>query len=366
MAEQNLSELPIPPGPDGLTSDWLTAALRETSIIRTAVIRSVAIEDVGGARGLIGTVVRVRPTYSHVEPNAPRTFVAKFPPQTDGWVTAEAAAVLSRTEVRVYQELAGRALLPSPAVYFGGLDPDSGRSVLLIEDLGDYRVTRQITGCSRAEAALAVRQIANFHAFWWNDARGANHEWLAPVGESTPHGQLLRKYRGRWPTKLKEVAPRLAEHFDRVPALLGSPPLTIVHGDFHSANMFFGTPPKEREFVLFDFQRVALGRGPIDIARFAATSLQPRLRRSMDAALLRDYCSALEGHGVIGYGLDACTYDFRLGLLWDLADRLAANVRLVTESGREWPERLPIVERCLVAIDDWDAMALLPPHRSTS
>ncbi len=50
--------LPVPDSPDAITAGWLTAALRESGSIRTAVIESLTLETVGGRPGLIRNLLR--------------------------------------------------------------------------------------------------------------------------------------------------------------------------------------------------------------------------------------------------------------------------------------------------------------------
>ena len=351
-----MSPLPIPESPDAITADWLTAALRETGTIRAAAIESFTVEALGGRPGLIGSLLRIRPRYDHLEPGAPMSFVAKFPPSGDGWVRD--LSPLGLTEVRTYRELTDPAVLPAPAVHYSGLDPDSGRCVLLLEDMGDYRVVQQMAGCTPGQALLAVRGIAGFHAAWWDDTRLQDHDWLEALGSSYVGNCFqcwLGEYSGEWPDPVSDFAPWLLKHYDRLRALLSTPPRTIVHGDFHSQNIFFGAHPGQRELALIDFQMVHLGRGAADIARFIATSLAPDLRRDIEMDLLKEYHSILEAGGVGNYDFDQCLHDFRVALLWNLASPLVLHIMRIVITGGEWPARLPMLDRCMLAVRDWDS-----------
>ncbi len=356
-----MSPLPVPESPDAITAGWLTAALRETETIRTAAIESFTSETVGGRPGLIGNLLRVHPRYDRLEPGAPTSIVAKFPPSGDGW--ARDLAPLGLTEVRAYRELTDPALLPVPAVHYSGLDPDSNRGVLLLEDMGDDRVVQQMAGCTFGQASLAVRSIAGFHAAHWDDARPSDHDWLAPLNSSYVGDRFrhwLGEYCGIWPDPVSGFAPRLIEHFDRLRAMLITPPQTIVHGDFHSQNMFFGTESGQRELTLIDFQMIHLGCGAADVSRFIATSLQPELRRTIETALLDEYHSSLEAAGVLEYDFDRCLLDFRAGLLWNLVSPLVLHIMRIVNTGGEWPAELPMLERCMLAVRDWEAEDLFP------
>src|SRR5215831_4140771 len=75
----NVSEVSthIPTGPDELTDDWLTWALRRGGALKAACVAShgwASLEQQGAA----GVVGRVTLQYDSVEPDAPVTMVAKF------------------------------------------------------------------------------------------------------------------------------------------------------------------------------------------------------------------------------------------------------------------------------------------------
>jgi hypothetical protein len=67
----------IPADSDGITPDWLTAALREAGAIdpvRGTSIQSGAV----GRIGMTGQLLRLRISYDKAEPGAPRSLLAKF------------------------------------------------------------------------------------------------------------------------------------------------------------------------------------------------------------------------------------------------------------------------------------------------
>ena len=229
--------------------------------------------------------------------------------------------------------------------------------------MGEYREVKQLAGCSERQVYIAVRNIARFHAAWWDHASLDHHRWLEPLSEyayGSSLGSWLRSYHGDWPPALKNLAPRTVEHYAQLRTQISTPPRTIVHGDFPSQNMIFAARRGQRQFALIDYQMVALGRGVVDLARFFATSLRPELRRSIEMDLLRTYHSILEAGGVRDYEFDQCLHDFRLGLLWDLVSWLAWDGNRISSSGSNWRRRIPIMERRLQTVRDWDAESLLP------
>ncbi|HEY6664660.1 MAG TPA: hypothetical protein VI036_05975, partial [Propionibacteriaceae bacterium] len=62
---------------DGITPDWLTAALREAGAISHARATSIQSGPVGHM-GMTGQLYRLQISYDRAEPSAPRSLLAKF------------------------------------------------------------------------------------------------------------------------------------------------------------------------------------------------------------------------------------------------------------------------------------------------
>jgi hypothetical protein len=70
----------VPADSDGITLDWLTAALREAGAIYHARVTSIQSGPVGHM-GLTGQLRRLRISYDKAEPGAPSSLLAKFSAQ---------------------------------------------------------------------------------------------------------------------------------------------------------------------------------------------------------------------------------------------------------------------------------------------
>src|SRR5260370_14563586 len=86
-------------------------------------------------------------------------------------------------EVNFYKHLAKDVSLPSPRCLHAAHDLLSDDFLLLLEDLGDRRLGDQLKGCSAEDALAAIRQLASFHAEWW-DSPKLNTIDCVPLGES--------------------------------------------------------------------------------------------------------------------------------------------------------------------------------------
>lgn len=301
--------------------------------------------------GLVGKVSRWELTYATADATGPASLIVKesssFPE----------SAQFAEVEARFYQDLLPTyAGVGAPEPIATGRDQTSGRTVLLLEDLGDAGFVRQFDGCSGEQAKAALRHLAAFHAQWWGRALPSDTTWLRTPGNSLVGDfcrRWLRAYTGEWPASLGDVPSKLVAGFDRIAERLATAPLTVVHGDFHSQNVRFGGPGDDHPVRFLDFQFLQQACGAVDVARFLATSLRTEVRQELDSALVKQYYEHLLEHGVEDYDFDRCVADIRAAMLWNLATPLALHVLLIMTRNGSWPARFPILERCIAAIDAW-------------
>ena len=68
-----MAEPPIPEGPEDLTPDWLTAALRTAMAIGRAEVAAMEHETIGVGQGFVSALFRLRLLYGPDEAAAPST-----------------------------------------------------------------------------------------------------------------------------------------------------------------------------------------------------------------------------------------------------------------------------------------------------
>ena len=71
-------ERQIPRGPQDLTAEWLTYALREKGTISQVNVKSFEATTLGGEQGITGNLARLALLYDTDEESAPRSLIAKF------------------------------------------------------------------------------------------------------------------------------------------------------------------------------------------------------------------------------------------------------------------------------------------------
>lgn len=322
------SPAPWPKKPEELTTAWLDSVLSPNKPTREPRVASLQWETIGDT-GFIGELARLRIEYTGESATKPRSLVAKFSHRDAHQRAMFHGIGLYAREVRFYRQLAAQAPIRTPHCYFAAIDPETGETALLLEDLAGLRTPDVTAGFDRIEAHSVVRALAAMHAHGWSrpdllsDATDAG---IAPILQSW---HLI--YQVGWPRFAERVRERLPEIELPAPLLklgdglcsgtpdllrpLFEPPVTWLHMDLHPDNLAFdtsGTP------VAFDWQTSGLGRGPVDVGYFVASALPTEVRRREEEALLDTYHAGLEAGGVRGYSRDACVSDYARGGLWSL------------------------------------------------
>jgi hypothetical protein len=295
--------------------------------------------------GMVGSVVRVLLTYPAGQPTGPASLILKTPA-----VALAESAELTAAEVSFYGAVGTTPEVNAATVYAAGIEP----TFLVLADLGEAGFVRQIDGCTPVQARKALRHVARMHAAWW-DALPPQLSWLQTPNTSIVTAfcrRWLHAYDRRWPDELEGVPELVVRDLDRIAARLAGRPHAVIHGDFHSQNLCFGSGDS---VVMVDFQTVQRGSPLLDVARFLATSLTTQTRRQVEAELLDDYRETLE-RLAIRIAETEFFRDLRAGLLWNLVMPLALHVQGILTAGEQWPPTLPMLRRCVQAAIDWEAV----------
>ena len=366
-----MTELAIPAGPDEVTSEWLTQSLRSAGMIARARIESFGWERIGQGQGFVGQLSRLRLEYETVEEGAPSSIVGKFSSAEPD--IRMLTFPLNEREVRFYQEIAPKSELRTPSFYYGALDPDTGKSVLLLKDIVDARVGDNLAGCSVEQAELAIRHLAKFHATWWESSRLDEFPWLSNINDNAAIQQ--ESYPQRWDrftekvgdqisAPFRKVAVHYGKHIVRIRGQAAERPTTMIHGDYRLDNLLFGLPGSDTSLVAIDWQLVGRGPGAQDVAYFLAFGLEPELRRAAEMGLLKGYHETLVENGVSGYGFDECQEDYRLAMFRPLHTLVNAGAILDFTSERGSALVSALVRRTSAAMADHRMGELLPDGRS--
>ena len=134
----------IPRDLGDITPDWLTVVLESGGVSGGAIVTGYSAETIAEGTGFVNQLFRLRLDYDPGVPDLPSTIIVKLPGSDPGLREVSDRLGQHRREVRVYQVLAANPHLPAPRCYYSGIDPITGDTVLLLEDMnpdrGRYRV----------------------------------------------------------------------------------------------------------------------------------------------------------------------------------------------------------------------------------
>jgi hypothetical protein len=373
-----VSRLSIPEAPDGLTAEWLTAALTASGVLTSERVLDARCERVGAEYGFTGVVVRIELDYERRCAGPPRSLVAKLPMATDEAVSGYRAlqerdpALMRRyyercaREERFYREIGADC---APRLYYSATDNAQARVVLLLEDVGAGRQGDVLAGCSIDEAALVVEELGVFHSRWWGDrapASGFASFWRDPVEWQERYERrvdvFLERFADRAPPALCTAASLLRSRLADVARALHERTRSLTHGDLHLDNVLFDARA-EHSVVILDWQGAALGPPAWDVAYFLCDSLSVDDRRAAEAGLLEHYVELLAEHGVTDYSVEVLRREIPLALLAQLAGTVGWLTTLdeteLTDRERALQQAVLGDGRLAAALLDHDAEALL-------
>ncbi len=344
-----------------MSAGWLSSVLGSE-------VEEFSIEPIGHGTGFAGSVFRVHLTFriggagSGSDQIGPWTVIWKTSsvhPSTHRLLTRLGAY---GAEAVFYSKLAGSVPL-APEVYFSGYESGSGTPCILLEDLGGMDAGDQIQGCSLEQSYEVVKALAGLHAaFWSREIEGIPTFDAAAVLFDRMHRiswRNLRRSDGDIPVGLLKAAIRIAPHVVTIKRRLATPPVTLIHGDVRSDNLFFGGATGPGSLKLIDWQAIRTGRGCYDLAYFLATSVPIEVRRRHQDELVEEYVGALESHGVTDYDVATYIEDLRWSLLDVVTFAGIIFAALDFGSGRGLQLSNVIMSRLWATLADNDALELL-------
>lgn len=341
-----------------ITAPWLTSALRSWGHDLTA--RTVRATPIGV--GQIGTNVRLDIEWSGA--SGPDTLVAKLAagdPDSRGIVRLAYAK-----EVGFYLDLAPSTGVRVPTCWFGAISADDTVFTLILDDLAPAEPGDQLVGCSKAEAAAALANLAGLHAARWCDPTLSEIGWLTAGGldNTTVLGPIVVDAVPKFIERLGhllgpgdiEVLQRAAEATTAW-STTRTERFGLLHADYRLDNLMFAS---DGTVTALDWQTLSIAPPLRDVAYFCETSLLPELRRTAERHLVDGYLSALCSQGVEDYGNDDAWLDYRLGTIHGVLVTVLGCVYAQAErNDRSDAMFAAMATRTCAAIRDLDPFALL-------
>ena len=228
-------------------------------------------------------------------------------------------------QLRVFaRELAAYRLLTplrgklSPRRFAGTSADDGANGLLLLEEIRDGRNRDQLLGLTWPELASAARSIARIHARFWNSpalrrAQGLPHHHYMRAHEVKKHLPTFLRW-AQLPTRDREQFRHLPRQVAAALERLQKQPVTLVHGDLRSDNIFYGR--KSVRFI--DWGLALAGNAAFDLARLAGGSARKPLSLLQHVDLLNLWHAELLRNGVRNYPLPQAWQNYRDAVLLTL------------------------------------------------
>jgi aminoglycoside/choline kinase family phosphotransferase len=111
--------------------------------------------------------------------------------------------------------------------------------------------------------------------------------------------------------EMRAIGERIGQNVVKLQTSIADRPHTIVHADYRTDNLFFGTPGGGHTFAVVDWQIACRGRGIFDVAYLLCGGLEGEVRRANEERLVRMYHDTLLANGVTGYDWEQCWREYR-------------------------------------------------------
>jgi phosphotransferase family enzyme len=296
----------VPRGPEAITKEWLTAVLCGDA--PGAQVTGFAFGEKSAGSTSRG---RIELTYNQAGQAAglPQSVWFKSTPTLLTRLVSGLTGA-SENEGRFYTQIRPGLNLLAPQGYHGAADPASGRSIVLIEDIGRTRgasfgsaLERYVT---QPMAESMARELASYHGAMWNSPRfHTDLSWVLPSLAWQEMVNATIPFEKRTLIGIDRAAdvsaPGFEHHRNEVwPAFMRSlelnvaGPITLLHQDQHPGNWFAAG---DGEMGLYDWQCMARGGWALDFAYAFTAGLTVEDRRAWERGLLEYYLEQLQEAG---------------------------------------------------------------------
>jgi hypothetical protein len=300
-------------GPREIDAEWLTVVLHRSGV--GAGNEVIGIDDGSIGTGQMGDNVRYTLTWREPDTSLPSTVVGKFPSASEA--SRATARMLNSycQEAGFYRDLRSAVTIRAPHVHHVGWNADTHDFVLVMEDVSPARQGDQLAGCSVEQATAVIDQAVGLHAPTWGRGLELADEidWLtAPSDERTQMMVWLlghtwpgfvERYTGRLSDDELAIGKAVVDDYPRYHAEVAAWAVrhgawAVTHGDYRLDNILFGDGVISPPVTVVDWQTIAVGIGPLDVAYFCGAGLLPDARVAHERSLVERYAAGLRTAGV--------------------------------------------------------------------
>jgi thiamine kinase-like enzyme len=244
---------------------------------------------------------------------------------------------------------------------------DAERVTLIMESFADWHSPDQVAGATAEEVTTATETLAGLTATFWNKPIREQHPWIrnmhSEVFANMPSEYLdniegsMNHIGDALPANAEETARKIGDNFDGLMSHFTEGPQVLSHWDYRVENFFYGP---DREFVVIDWQLMMTTRPGADLAYLLCTNIETELRREIESDLMDLYLEGLHRAGVENYSRNDLERDYRFAMLPVSSISIIGGASVDVTNLRSHALVKAMGRRLFQAIEDWDAVALLP------
>jgi hypothetical protein len=312
---------PLPVTVDGVTAEWLTAAMRQRApgvTIRGAEVVDTVFTTCSKIR------LRLDRDDAAVAAGIPELIIVK------GGFEEHARNLdhMHLREVRGYRDVYPEVPLPHPACFFADFDPQARQGIIIMEDL----VAKGVEWChatrpqSFEQVARRLGDLAAFHARTWDSpVIKPGGKWADLVDffdvmqgffddKSSPANwaRFMSMPRGVAVSKRFQDRQWMLESWEKTIRFGQSLPYCVLHGDIHLGNLYIdtdGTPG-------FLDTLASRGLGMLEVSYHISAAVDVADRPRWEGALVRHYLDGLKANGAEPPSFDEAMYQYAVFLIY--------------------------------------------------
>lgn len=301
----------IPLDPQGLTPQLLTEIIGDVHpgarVEGVNIVQAMGYGETGVHSSAIATLDLTFAAGS--AENLPRRVVVKMSLNFDHW--SYRLDAVYELEVNFYNRIRPSLVIEAPLSMGGRYDAESGRYVLVLEDVGarGAHMSTLMDDVSIGNVERVLETLARLHAHFWGSARfrgdlswvqthlgGSIERLMDKVVRPGVQGQLgIHRIEREMLERIEMTEEQLYTNIRLLKLHQLTLPQTLLHGDCHIANTY---RLPDGSGGLYDWQLCLRGFAIHDVGYHITTALSIEERRRSERDLLAFYRDRLQAYGV--------------------------------------------------------------------
>jgi hypothetical protein len=270
-------------------SKWITKGMLHN-------VKHVSFDEIKLKGGFIADVIKCSMT---TQDQKTHHLVFKYENKQESNLSTMAKQLqLYEREYYFYKQVAPFVPIHVPTLYNVVQDDEGNNIGILLENLQErgFCINLNLNKESIDIPVKIVDAMARMHSHFWNktasfpELKKSTDPIFCPFLQEFMQSRY-QPFKKKWHSLLQKgyegILDKLMSNFDVLQSTLSEPPLTLIHGDIKSPNLFYDME-KAGEPWFIDWQHCAMGKGVQDLVFFVLESFDME-HLSMVFSLLKEY-----------------------------------------------------------------------------